>query len=345
MADTDQPELEAAPVIAAQPGVTHASSLADAPQEAPSQSTPRKAGWFGPILGGVIAAAAGFGAAQYVPGGWPLQDTSALQTALTAQQAETESLKAQLAALAAKPTDGPDAGLDSRIAALEAAPASDLAPLQQQISALDQRLAAIEAMPASGSAPSAAALAAQKAAADAVLKQAEDTAAQIKADAEATAKAAEAHAALGRVQAALDSGSAYGSALPALGEVPAVLTENAETGVPTVAALQDAFPAAARAALEAALRANMGESWSDRAANFLRTQTGARSLTPREGSDPDAVLSRAEAALAAGDIAAALTEIAALPPEAQTALAEWQAMAQKRQAAVAAVAGLAAAMQ
>lgn len=331
MTETETSELEAPPVMASEP-----------PKPAEPAHRP---GWVAPILGGVIAAGLGYGLAQYVPGGWPIQDTSALQAALTAQQAETASLKAQLAEVAARPIAGPDSDLEARVAALADQAAPDLAPLQQQIAALEQRLAAIEAMPVSGAAPSAAALAAQKAAADAVLKQAEDTAAQIKADAEATAKAAEAHAALGRVQAALDSGAAYASALPALGEVPAVLVENAETGVPTLAALQDAFPAAARAALEAALRANMGESWSDRVANFLRTQTGARSLTPHEGSDPDAILSRAEAALASGDIAAALSEIAALPPEAQTALASWQAQAETRQAAVAAVASLATAMQ
>ncbi|MDZ4391722.1 hypothetical protein [Cypionkella sp.] len=332
MADIETSELEAAPVVASEPIRA-------------AQVPARKSGWLGPILGGVIAAGAGFGLAQYVPGGWPLQDTSALQAALTAQQAETAGLKAQLAELSAKPAAAPDAGLTARLTALEGKAAPDIAPLQQQLTAFEQRLSALEAAPISGNAPSAAALAAQKAAADAVLKQAEETAAQIKADAEATAKAAEARAALGRVQAALDSGAAYASALPALGDVPAVLSDNAETGVPTLAALQDAFPVAARAALDAALRANMGESWSDRAANFLRTQTGARSLAPREGNDPDAILSRAEAALTGGDIATALTEIATLPPEAQTALADWQALAQKRQAAVAAVAGLAAAMQ
>ena len=82
-----------------------------------------------------------------------------------------------------------------------------------------------------------------------------------------------------------------------------------------------AFPTAARAGLEAALRADMGSSWTERATNFLRAQTGARSLDPREGDDPDAILSRAEAAVSAGDLATALTEIAALPEPAQTAMA------------------------
>jgi hypothetical protein len=188
-------------------------------------------------------------------------------------------------------------------------------------------------------------LAAQKAAADKILQQAEASAAQIKAEADAKAKAAEAQAALGELQVALENGSAFTATLPALGEVPAILSDNAESGLPTLAALQTSFPDAARAALDAALRANMGQSWSDRVTNFLRTQTGARSLTVREGNDPDAILSRAEAALATGDLTNALAEIAAMPAESQAALADWKAQATKRQAAVDAVAALAAAMK
>ena len=350
MADTETNELEAAPVALTEP---------DRPTEpksdpVPAPVPPRKGGWLGPIVGGVIAAGAGYGLAQYVPNGWPLQDTSALQAALTAQQQETAALKTQLAEL------------ETGLAAQEVPATPDLAPLDARIAALESRLTAIEALPTDGSGASSAALAAQDAAikqlqtqlqalqtaaptvdtaaAEALLKDAQDAAAKIKADAEAVAKAAEARAALGRLQAALDSGSAYAAALPALGQVPEILTNNAETGLPTLAALQDSFPDAARAALEAALRANMGESWSDRATSFLRTQTGARSIDPREGSDPDAILSRAEAALRSGDVKAALTEIAALPAPAQAEMAAWQAQAEKRQAGIDAVAGLAAAI-
>lgn len=341
MSDTETSELEAPPVALTEPKRDEPAS------DVAKDIKPRKGGWFGPVLGGLIAAGVGFGLAQYVPNGWPLQDTAALQTALQAQQAETGALKAQLAELAARPAPQAsiDPGLMDRLTALEAKQPADLAPLQQKLAELEQKLKMIEAMPVNGATPSAAALAAQKAAADAVLKQAEETAVQITADAEAAGKAAEARAALSRLQAALDSGAAYASALPSLGEVPAILTENAETGLPTLAALQEAFPPAARSALEAALRANMGESWTDRVTSFLRTQTGARSLAPREGDDPDAILSRAEAALGAGDITTALAEIDGLPTEAKTALAEWQGLAQKRQAGIDAVAGLAATME
>ena len=83
-------------------------------------------------------------------------------------------------------------------------------------------------------------------------------------------------------------------------------------------------------------------SWSERVTSFLRTQTGARSLEPREGNDPDDILSRDEAELTQADLSAALGEIATLPPEAQPAMADWRAVAEKRLAAVKAVADIAA---
>jgi len=110
--------------------------------------------------------------------------------------------------------------------------------------------------------------------------------------------------------------------------------------VPTLQSLRETFPNAARAALEAARQADMGAGWTDRITAFLQTQTGARSLTPREGTDPDAILSRAEAALASGDVAATLAELATLPEAAKPDLAAWQAQAQLRLDAAAALAGL-----
>ena len=119
------------------------------------------------------------------------------------------------------------------------------------------------------------------------------------------------------------------------------LGDRAATGLPSVTQLRETFPAAARAALESALRANMGESWTDRVSSFLRSQTGLRSLTPRQGDDPDAILSRAEAALATGDVAAALTELETLPDSAKPPLADWTAQARIRTEGAAALAAMA----
>jgi hypothetical protein len=326
---------------------------------------PRRSGLLGALLGGVLAAGAGFGVAQYVPQGWPITDTSALEARLAAQEVEIASLKAALAALPA-----PDPTLAARLETVTQALAA--LPPPADTTALSDRLAALEALPTgNGNGPSLADFAAQTEAlrslqtevaalrasggtvpanvealvaeAEQRLKDAETQAATLKAEAEALTKAATSRAALGRVQAALESGAPYASALPDLGlEVPAVLADAADTGIPTLAALQTAFPDAARAALEAALRANMGESWSERVGSFLRSQTGVRSLTPREGTDPDAILSRAEAALAGGDLQTALTELTALPPEAADQMAGWRGLAEQRQAALVAVADLAA---
>ena len=68
-------------------------------------------------------------------------------------------------------------------------------------------------------------------------------------------------------------------------------------------------------------------------------------MTPKEGDDPDAVLSRAEAAVAAGKLQDALNELAALPEAARSALSSWEAAANARVAAMTAAADLAQSLQ
>jgi hypothetical protein len=340
--ETDPAKSDAEPLVLSEPEAIPAQEVRPETTE-PSSVVPtpphkRGGGFVGGLIGGLFAAALGYGLAQYVPQGWPIQDTSALQAALVAQQKQTEDLQAKLESLPAVPdlsglTEQIKA-LDARIAALETLPAgagADASALQELQSQID----ALKAAPVTGI---------DAAAVEKVMAEAEASAAKIKADAEATAAKANAKLALAQVQAALDSGAPFAASLPALGEVPAVLAENAQAGLPTLASLIDGFPEAARAAIDAALRADMGESWSDRATNFLRTQTGARSTDPREGNDPDAVLSRAEAALRGGDVKTALDEISALPAPAQAEMAAWRTEAEKRQAGIDAVAGLAAAI-
>ena len=102
--------------------------------------------------------------------------------------------------------------------------------------------------------------------------------------------------------------------------------------------LQASFADAARAGLGASLGA--GDTGGSALGNFLRAQTGARSIEPREGGDPDAILSRADAAVARGDIAAALAEIDVLPEPGRAAMKGWTDQARAWQAASGAVAGL-----
>lgn len=165
--------------------------------------------------------------------------------------------------------------------------------------------------------------------------------------AEATAETARrtvATAALGKIEAALESGAALDSALAELSsagvEIPAALKAQS-AGVPSLAMLKEAFPEAARSAISASIRTQPDASMLDRFGAFLRSQSGARSLTPREGNDADAVLSRAEAALRSGDVSGALAEIDALTGEAQADMAAWATMARSRIEAIDAVTALA----
>lgn len=109
--------------------------------------------------------------------------------------------------------------------------------------------------------------------------------------------------------------------------------------------LQDSFPAAARAALDASIAADADTGTPmERLGNFLRTQSGARSLSEREGDDPDAVLSRAQARLSEGDVQATLAEISALNEAGQAAMAGWVEDAKARAEAEAAVSDLSSAL-
>ncbi len=358
MAETDEtgtgtadikPQIK--PEITPEPIVEDAAVVAPKAPEQRKRNSPLL-----PALGGVLAALAGFGAAKLVPNGWPISGTSALETQLTGAIGQVDALKTQVLELSQRLDS---AKLADRIAALEKAPA----PKPQAVvdtSALEARIAALEARPAGASADPAAmaqlrteidALKAGGAATvspavqaslDAKVKETEARLATIEETAKANAATAISRAAVRQIAAALDSGTPYGAALADLAgtHLPAVLTDHAGTGLPTLQSLQSGFPDASRAALDAALRANMGATWTERVTNFLRSQTGARTLIPREGSDPDAVLSRAEDATAKGDLATALKEIVALPPEGLAALTDWQARAQLRLDAEAAVQAL-----
>jgi hypothetical protein len=119
------------------------------------------------------------------------------------------------------------------------------------------------------------------------------------------------------------------------------LVAAAPYGVPTADALARAFPEQSRTALIAARTTSTSQaSSSNRVGDFLRSQLGMRSITPRAGNDPDAVLSRAEAAIQAGQVSNALSALTALPDSARTSMAGWIEQAELRQAAQLAVAAL-----
>lgn len=331
-----------------------------APVVRTEQVTVRQGGFWSMLLGGIAAAGIGVFAAPYLqpllPSGWGASGRETVDPArIDAQAARIADLEKQISALAIPPD------LSGELEGLS----QTLTGLTGQIADLESRVTDLAGRPAtpagSGGAPDEAIaafedrLAAQRAE-DAAQQDAIETLraeiAALRGEAEAQEAAARdsavfalRRAALTRIRTALDTGDAFAPALTDLREtgtdIPEPLTALAETGAPTRATLVEGFPAAARAALAAA-RAEAGEGAS--VTGFLRSQLGLRSLTPREGDDADAVLSRAEAALAQGRIADALAEIETLPEGARGAMADWAAAARSRADALAAAEALSAAM-
>jgi len=337
----------------------------------------RGPGFFTLLLGGVIAGGIGFAVSEYDllnRGGddqtallaQQLSEQSGQIEDLTARAAEAAEAAAQASALASTAAQPDDiATLRDTIANLPtpSAPGVPDPALADRLDAVELRLedltAQIAALPV-GAAPEAvvamqtrlAALQAEledqrAAVADATAAASDATAAASDARSSATEETRRitVQAALAQISAALENGAPFVDATATLQNaggvtVPAGLQDNAAEGVATLAALQRDFPLAARDALNLSIRETSGGGVVDRFGAFLRAQTGARSLDARDGDDPDAVLSRAEAALKTEDIEQALTELAALPASGQAAMANWAARAEARLAAVSALADL-----
>ena len=346
-----------------EPETEHEATTAAA--TAPPRSRSGMGAFVGFLLGGVAAAVIGFGAARYVvPEGWPFPGVppkeDPVAAAVAVQGAEIVALSAKVDGLgesvSALQSDTAlatlEAGLTGRVDGL----GETLAALTARLDSIETRLAAIEKLAPEGSA--AAQMAAEAYARElaalremfarelANVEAAQSEAAALEAQAAIAAQAADGRAALARIAAALDTGQPFDDALQDLSAStgiapPEALAGLASDGVPTLAALQEAFPQAARAALDASVRAAVAAGDVSRFGAFLQTQLGTRSLAPKEGNDADAVLSRAEAALKQGDLGAALAELDALPEAGQPAMADWRALAATRKAALDAGAALA----
>ncbi|MDT8325923.1 MAG: hypothetical protein RQ750_00865 [Roseovarius sp.] len=303
----------------------------------------RQGGFWSMVLGGIVAAGIGAVAAPYVlPPDWFQKGDGALdariEQALGAQDQRINALDAQIDGMAVPPDRVDEInGLGETLTALTG-----------QISVLEDRIVALEnrPVPAPGAGvPSEeledlrAALDTQRAEIAALGAAEQERASAAQQGAIATLR----RAAMTRVLTALDSGSDFTSALADLrstgAEVPAALADMAETGVPTMAALMQSFPEAARAALAAA-RGQSGQG-SVGIGSFFKNQLGVRSLLPREGDDPDAVLSRIEAATGDGRLGDALAEIETLPDVAKDKLSDWATQVTRRKEALAAAEALA----
>ena len=319
-----------------------AEETSDAPLPAPAvvqeKVIERKGGFFPLILGGVLAAGIGVVSAEYIfPNGLPFGPAATeridFNSALKLQAGRIDDLQNQLES---QPTIDTGA-LDAAVAAVGDLQAQ-IGAVVENVSGIEARIAELEAQPASdGSGVSVAmenelkelraALDLQKGEIAQMINEAQNT----KQSAEETARQTMARAAVTRILVALDSGSPFDDALADVQAnsdvtIPEALAQTATTGVPTLSSLSETYPDAARAALAAVRREDTGGG----VANFLAKQLGARSVAPREGDDPDAVLSRVEAALGEGRIADALAQAEVLPDAAKAPLADWIAQANLR---------------
>lgn len=324
--------------------------IAEAPPEAKEQP---RSGMFPMVMGGIVAGAVGFGAATYLGsqgilfGAQSSDELAELSRKLEDQNDLIKLLQSnqdKTAEIANQANEGRATAeeANARVAALS----ERIDTLGTKTQALEGRVIEAEKRPMTEGASSAAIEAYER-----EVEQLRAMVAEQLAEAETlketsarTAQETMAQAALTRIVSAVDTGVPYRNALTELASVsgvaiPAELSEHANKGVPTNLALADAFPEYARAALAEARK--LEADGGNRISHFLKTQLGARSTEPKEGTDADSILSRAEAALREGRLAASLEELTALPESSQSVLSEWRAMAEIRLAATQAVTELA----
>ncbi|MGR3661014.1 MAG: COG4223 family protein [Paracoccaceae bacterium] len=315
------------------------------------------------VLGGVVAAAIGFGTAFFIGsnGGLFSKDDSeliALTATVEAQKSRLATLNSEIDNLKAGLSDHP---MQSDLTVLEdrqIASSEQSEKLTGRIDLAERRLTDIENRPIPEVGATVEAVQTYERELVAMRKMFEEELSRIdvaqkqaaqegKATTEQANNALES-ATLARIQAALDSGVPFVDAVSVLVAtgitVPDTLVAVAETGVPTLIQLQAEFPEAARAALKTTTSVEPDADKISRIGAYFKAQLGARSLEPREGDDTDAVLSRAEAALRSGDVTATISELNTLPEPAIAQMTAWIENAQIRLTSVTSVSALSAAL-
>ena len=315
------------------------------------------------ILGGVVAGAIGFGAATVLQLDLFGSDQPTAYAQETRGMADEQG--GQISALQAdlKRVEGlaDQSALRDELGAISAAIdtnfSEDVARLSAQITALQEisaqlsdRLGAVESRPIQEMVSDA-----SVEAYEAEMTKLREAIASHRADIEAMAADARAAEAAARAETlkskgaalvtdlslAVSGGAPYAAHIAQLeaegATIPAALKAQAAEGVPTQTQLSEAFPDAARAALRAIRQDETGEGGQGGVMAFLQDQLGVRSVAPKEGDSADAILSRAEAALKAGDVAASLAEVASLPESGQQAMTNWVGSAEIRADALAAL--------
>ena len=319
------------------------------------ERTVEKRGGFVPaLIGGVVAAGIGF----VVGNGGLSPQSSGSADAIAALEAKLVDQSDQIAKLTKALNESPDvSGLSDQVKALSdklplvetdlGTVKSSIESLTGQVGPLGDRLTALEKQPTEATAAFEAefkklqdSLAAQRGEVEKMVADAQ----ALEAKASAEARIATNAVILSRLHGLLDAGQPYIELVAELKaggvDVPDALTASADKGVETLSELRASFALVARTALADARDADKGTG----VIAFLQRQIGARSVTPQEGDDPDAILSRTQAALADGDLSNVLSELKSLPDAAQPALADWEQAAQTRLSAVEAANALASSM-
>lgn len=269
------------------------------------------------IAGGISTKTAALSARIDALGGET--DTSEIESRLAALELKTDGLRAELSSLLSQLSDVSQMGgeVSADTAAKLAGFAAANEGLKAEIEALASRIDGVSA-----------------------------TAAQVsvvETNAEAERNAATIRASLNSIDVAIKAGLPYAAPLTDLenagvATIPASLID-ASGGVATMSKLRADFPEAAHDAIRASILASAGEGIFASISAFTKAQVAGRSLTPQEGLAPDAVLSRAEAALKQGDLDKALDEMDALPSAAMSSDGDgsmdiWLANATELQAAL-----------
>ena len=352
--ETGQPENGAAPFENNRPG--------DPSQ--PRVPPARRPGLVGlvvaAVIGGVIATALGI--AYHASGVIPTRaekaaEAAAVEAASTSQLvAELQSRIAAIESRLATPSATDAKALDDRLNTLEASEKqteSRIAQLEKNtsggdhtgadlraaVTGLDTRLAKVEAEAMAGATEAAvSSLAARVADVEQSLKDIGTRLDAVGATAKAASESEQAARAMaiGVVRQAAQSSASFAADLSLLrgfgveGDVLSQLQPYATAGVPTAANLRAEFPAVADAILAAVSDGESGGSIGDRLAAFGRSLVSVRPMEAIQGTTAEAIVSRMQAAVDKGDLAAALSERTALPASGQAASAAWASAAADR---------------
>ena len=128
---------------------------------------------------------------------------------------------------------------------------------------------------------------------------------------------------------AVERGGAFTKELGAVSAIApkdidlSLLAARAETGLPSVASLQQSFGAAANAALDAERAADPDASVLDQLWSGAQSVVRVRKTGEVAGTSPEAVIARMEQRLAAGDLDGVTKEAAGLGEKPKAAMAQW----------------------